>query len=563
MRDFERARRFPAALLALSLCAIATARAEDEGAKGAQIPTKPTITITEPAPHRVYQRDRDGRSEIPVKVEAKGGDVASIEAAVVSNPGGPSVDSTEYTDGKLVNVPTGGPYSVSVTVHFKNGNAVTESVGGLQVGDLWVLAGQSNMEGVGDLVDVTPPSANVGLLGLNGRWSEAEEPLHWLVDSPDPVHSGDPESREKRSAEQHKTRKKGAGLGLPFAAQMVQLTGVPVGLIATAHGGTSMAQWDPAKKGEGGKSLYGSMLKQVALAGGKVKGVLWYQGESDANPKSAEVYPKAMADLIAAFRSDFDQPDLPFYFVQIGRVVRGGDPSAWNSVQDAQRRLAERVPNTAVVSVIDLELDDGIHVGTQGLKRLGHRLARVAVRELFGEVGATSPTFDRVNKGAGHTLVVKFKGVNVGPMYAGPRGGGIGGGMGGGNGGQGMMAPPGGFRQIGIRPQVGGGMGGVGGGGMGGAGFGGGMMHIVGLKPDRHIAGFSLRKKDGTEVPLIFDAAVGKARDTVVLKLNGPLPDKEETFLWYGYGFDPYCNLTDALDMSVPVFGPIPLADLN
>ena len=54
-----------------------------------------------------------------------------------------------------------------------------------------------------------------------------------------------------------------------------------------------------------------------------------------------------------------------------------------------ERLLPERVPNTAVISVIDLELDDAIHVGTQGLKRAGQRLARIAERELFGQVGAT------------------------------------------------------------------------------------------------------------------------------------------------------------------------------
>ena len=106
--------------------------------------------------------------------------------------------------------------------------------------------------------------------------------LHWLVDSPDPVHSGDPKARAAASAQAHKTRHKGAGLGLPFAVALVESTGVPVGLVACAHGGTSMEQWNPAKKEQGGKSLYGSMLRQVKLAGGKVKGVLWYQGESDA-----------------------------------------------------------------------------------------------------------------------------------------------------------------------------------------------------------------------------------------------------------------------------------------
>ena len=126
------------------------------------------------------------------------------------------------------------------------------------------------------------------LLGMDGKWAQAEEPLHWLVDSPDPVHSGDPKTRAERSAQQHKTRTKGAGLGLPFAVAMVESTGVPIGLVASAHGGTSMEQWNPAKKGEGGNSLYGSMLRQVKLAGGKVKGVLWYQGESDAMRRRLE-----------------------------------------------------------------------------------------------------------------------------------------------------------------------------------------------------------------------------------------------------------------------------------
>ena len=82
----------------------------------------------------------------------------------------------------------------------------------------------------------------------------------------------------------------------------------------------------------------------------------------------------------------------------------------------------------------------------------------------------------------------------------------------------------------------------------------------LGLRPERHIAGFSIRKEDGTPIPLIFDAAVGKARDTVVLKLAGPVPEKAS--LWYGHGLDPYCNLTDGADMAVPVFGPIALDEV-
>ncbi|MHB1558029.1 MAG: sialate O-acetylesterase [Isosphaeraceae bacterium] len=495
--------------------------------------------IKEPVASRVYQRGINGRAEIPIVLDesAKGWQVASVQIG-----GNVDASALRYADGKLTGVPVGGPYMVTCLLQKDNANQ-SFTVGPVFVGDLWVLAGQSNMEGVGDLVDVTPPSPGVMMLGMDGRWRQAEEPLHWLVDSPDPVHSGDPKDRAERSAATHRTRTKGAGLGLPFAEALTRSTGVPIGLVICAHGGTSMEQWNPEKKGDGENSLYGSMMRQFQLAGGKVKGVLWYQGESDAMGGDAwKRYPQVFARFIEAVRSDFGQPDLPFYYVQIGRFVTGANPQGWNAVQEAQRALPDRVPYTAVISVIDLELDDAIHVGTQGLKRAGQRLARIAERELFGQLGATTPTLDRVARGPNNTLVVKFKGVNM--AATGPR--------------PAVMRPgPSGSMMSGF-PGPGASSMGPGPGPVppGSAG----EVTRLGLMPERHIAGFSIRKSDGGEIPLIYEAYVGKARDTVVLKLAGPIPAGAQ--LWYGYGLDPYCNLTDSMDMAVPVFGPVPLDEL-
>jgi sialate O-acetylesterase len=453
------------------------------------------IEFNEPDSFRVYQRGRDGTGEISISLDKapEGTKVLGVELE--------GLGEVRFEDGKVRGIPPG-RYTPNVLIETATLKG-SLPIPNVFVGDLWVLAGQSNMEGVGDLLDITPPSDMVMLLGMDGKWSKAREPLHWLVDSPDPVHSGDPETRAARSADLHKRRTKGTGLGLPFAVALTEATGVPIGLIACAHGGTSMEQWDPTRKSDDGKSLYGSMLRQIRLAGGKVKGVLWYQGESDADPARAEVYQKVFTDFIKTLRADLKQPDLPFYYVQIGRWIRAGDPKPWNLVQDTQRRLVDLVPNTAVVAGVDLELDDGIHVGTPGLKRIGHRLARIAQRELFGKVGATTPTLDRVVKGSGNTLVVKFKGVNLTQDNTG----------------------------------------------------------AVGLWPSRNIRGFSIRQEDGTDIPLIFDAAVATARDTVLLKLSGKIP--ENASLWYGYGFDSPCDLVDALDMAVPVFGPIPLEDVK
>jgi sialate O-acetylesterase len=433
--------------------------------------------LQEPVAFRVYQRDQTGRADIPV-ILAPGFDKATLESARLT--GLPARAVRKVVDGKFAGVPTGGPYQVSVTVKVGD-TQQTRSVGPIFVGDLWVLAGQSNMQGIGDLIDVTPPHPKVMALEMNGRWVHAQEPLHWWLLDP----------------KRQKTHPTGAGLGLPFAVTLVEKTNIPIGLLPCAVGGTYMVQWDPAKKGQGRSSLYGAMLDQVKKAGGKVKGILWYQGEAEHGEANARAYPQVFPAFIAAVRKDFHQPGLPFYFVQIGRTLENSSARGWNAVKETQRLLPDRVPNTALITVIDLEMDDFIHVGTQGLKRAGRRLALIALGKLYGQKGGTTPTLDKVVKGPERKLFVKFKGVN---------------------------------KQ---------------------------KKQDVGLRPARHIAGFSIRRADNTEIPLIFDAAVEPDGGTVVLKLTGDIPPGSQ--LWYGYGLNPYCNLIDGLDMAVPAFGPIAL----
>ncbi len=272
--------------------------------------------------------------------------------------------------GETLELPVGGPYEVG-------------SAKNVLVGDLWILAGQSNMEGSADLVDVETPHPWVHSFQSREEWAPAEEPLHWLGESPRAIHHSIwgltlPESIPPRDP----NRNKGAGLGLTFAKAMVEKTGVPIGLIPAAHGGTSMQQWNPALRDRGGESLYGATVERFRAIGGKVAGILWYQGESDANPADAAQYQQRMTTLINAFRADFGQPALPFYLVQLGGSVtdRALDLiSGWNRVREIQRTLPQTLPNVGMVSAIDCGLDDGIHIDTAGLKTLGERLAAVAL----------------------------------------------------------------------------------------------------------------------------------------------------------------------------------------
>jgi hypothetical protein len=271
--------------------------------------------------------------------------------------------------GETLELPTGGPYEVGGA---KN----------VLVGDLWVLVGQSNMEGVGDLMEVETPHPLVHSFQSREEWASAEEPLHWLNESPRPIHHriwGLPMPME--IAPRDPARTKGAGLGLSFAKARVEQTGVPIGLVPAAHGGTSMQQWEPSRKAMGGDSLYGATLERVKAVGGKVAGLLWYQGESDANPADAALYEGRMTELVQSFRADFGQPELPFYYVQLGGFVYEPDPVAiqsWNRIRELQRTWQSTAPNVAMVSAIDLGLDDLIHIDTPGLKALGRRLAAVA-----------------------------------------------------------------------------------------------------------------------------------------------------------------------------------------
>src|SRR5205814_8414090 len=87
----------------------------------------------------------------------------------------------------------------------------------------------------------------------------------------------------------------------------------------------------------------------------------------------------------------FGEPQLPFYYVQIGRfVTTEGKRSdeAWNRVQESQRKAEMDLVRSGMVASVDAELDDIIHLNTLGLKRVGHRLANLACHDVLPDVGS-------------------------------------------------------------------------------------------------------------------------------------------------------------------------------
>jgi sialate O-acetylesterase len=316
--------------------------------------------------------------------------------------------------GRLEGLPAGGPWRLELSCG--GARAVVRE---FYVGEVWLLAGQSNMQGAGRLAGAPGPHPLVRCFSLRREWRLAEEPLHLNVESPDLCHNSGAQCSRAEGRRLRRVAKKGVGPGLFFALEMLRRTGLPQGLICAARGATSMAQWSPEKPG----LFYASALASIRATGQPVTGVLWYQGESDTDAAAAAVYGARMGKLIAAFRRDLRQPRLPWLMVQIGRVFDAHEDAPWQRVQEEQRLLPGTVGNLSVVAAVDLPLDDNIHVGADGQRVLGLRLALEAMRLVHGAGKVPPPRLKRIRPPRRGVAEVKFDAVAGGLRAAGEPGG--------------------------------------------------------------------------------------------------------------------------------------------
>ncbi len=407
-----------------------------------------------------------GTSDAAATLQSRIGEGAWTEVATLA-PG--------PWEARLPSLRTGGPYQVSLRVRGSDGGFSAERiVRDVYVGDLWVLAGQSNMVGRARIEEPYPRDPRVRLFTLQGAWQLATHPLH-----EEPLPPG--------------VTRPGHGPGLAFARALTDSTGVPIGLIACAKGGTSMDQWSPDAGGTGRNALYAKLLAQVKLAGGHVAGVLWYQGENDSGPEPAAVYQRKFLALVARLRADLGRPDLPFLYAQLGRLANEVQKfyAEWNVIREAQRTAEALIPPPArLVATLDLDNGDYIHLSRESQDRLGQRFAHAAQ-------GRGGPRFVAARWTSPTELRVRLSGVN------------------------GDLRVPGG-----------------------------------------RIFGFEATTPPGQRRLLFFRSSWDAATQEIVLHANrdsASRPAPEDLDLWYGRGHDPVCNVTDALDLALPGFGPVRL----
>ncbi len=152
-------------------------------------------------------------------------------------------------------------------------------------------------------------------------------------------------------------------------------------------------------------ALFNAMI--APLLNHPVKGVLWYQGES--NTEHADVYAKLLPALIADWRQQWQQDSLPFLFVQLPNFMEANylpAESHWAELREAQRK-ALSVPHTAMAVTIDLGEWNDIHPDKK--KEVGIRLALAAEKAVYGNttIVSSGPLY-LADSIAGNKIIVRF-----------------------------------------------------------------------------------------------------------------------------------------------------------
>ncbi len=145
--------------------------------------------------------------------------------------------------------------------------------------------------------------------------------------------------------------------------------------------------------------IYNSMIHPILDF--PIKGVIWYQGESNAGSlQEAYDYRFLLASLIKQWRDEWNQEELPFYYVQLANFRQPmSEPGTdgWALIRESMTEVLE-VPMTGQAVIIDIGDADDIH--PRNKKDVGYRLALPAREQVYGEdVVPGSPRY------ASHTIV--------------------------------------------------------------------------------------------------------------------------------------------------------------
>jgi sialate O-acetylesterase len=361
--------------------------------------------------HMVLQRDE----AVPIWGWAEAGEAVTVEFH------GKKVSTKADKEGRWeVKLPASRANSKGAKLTIKGSNEIV--LEDVLVGEVWLCSGQSNMEWT------VSRSSNAKEEIANGN-----HPLIRHIKVPHKL-SLKPEKDVPTSGWKvcaPNTVANFTAVGYYFGRHLMKELDVPVGLLGSNWGGTRIEPWTPAegfkavpalkeshadkleqfasgKPGRGTPThMYNAMISPLIPYG--IRGAIWYQGES--NNGEGNLYHEKMKALIAGWRSVWNKPDLPFYYVQLAPFKYRGDPKRLPGIWQAQLDTL-KIPNTGMAVTTDITTLGNIHPPNK--QDVGKRLALWALAKNYGQdkLVYSGPIFEKANHLDGDkkkSITVHFK----------------------------------------------------------------------------------------------------------------------------------------------------------
>jgi len=220
---------------------------------------------------------------------------------------------------------------------------------------VFIMAGQSNMAGRG----IVEPEDTVSVkrifsINKDGQIIIAKEPLHF-----------------------YEPERTGLDCGLSFAKTLISKIpdSISVLIIPTAVGGSSISQWLGDSVFRNVK-LFSNFLSKIEIGkqNGIIKGILWHQGESDANKNNIPLHKQRLHLLFSKFRAEIGNNELPVLLGELGSF--SNNPADFNLINKAIHDYAAEDKNSRVISTKDLkDKGDHLHFDSEGQRTMGKRFA--------------------------------------------------------------------------------------------------------------------------------------------------------------------------------------------
>lgn len=351
-----------------------------------------------------------------------------------------TTDFNGHWESEFPQMKAGGPYALKFSAQKKS-----IQFDKVYIGEVWLASGQSNMDfKVRDMESATRVlndslNGNIFLFSMDGKALSSQK------FSEEELQNSNAKNYFENTGWTASTKKNlenFSAVAYAFAYNIQKKLNVPVGIICNAIGGSPIQSWISRESMEqkhetvnllndirlnamvdrwvaerielNMESVKGSNIKArhpyqptflfdagiLPIKNYNIKGVIWYQGESNAD--EVELHSKLFKMLVNDWRNHFQNTHLPFYYVQLSSINR---PS-WGEFRDAQRTLLD-TPNTGMAVSYDVGNETDVHPKKKWI--VGERLSKIALHKNYGfNIGFSGPLLDFVNVN-GSKLDIHFK----------------------------------------------------------------------------------------------------------------------------------------------------------